>query len=466
MIIQYFYVFFLYYKNQIIQLLFLLCNTQKGIAKSFLIFLSQKLKIVKPKLCNQLKIRKQSNLNYRPPIKFTHQEAEEIIQKFRTYKPYNKKFKYERLLKFENCRLKIYKDSYYFGQLINGKKNGLGVILSNNGRIYEGQFENDRKHGQGYERFPDKTSYEGTYINGKPDGKGKFLWANGEVYEGGWLNGLKHGEGIWNGLKGTSYVGEWRMGNPDGYGVHVWVNGDRYEGEFHNSLKHGQGIEYFINGDIYKGQYVNGKPEGEGEYQWNSGSYYNGTFQNGLRHGKGLWIKDRNATLTDSYEGEFVNDKKCGYGVYKWAKGSRYEGNFYDDVRHGFGRMYWNDGSYYIGMWEQGYQWGEGEYCKKGEQPKFGTFEKNLLVNEDQEKLLQYQSKQPLQIRIRQYTTSQRSVRSNSQRPSSHSQQRNIRPSSVKSVNQIRQGSTGNNQFQCKKKRQPSLPKQLFDCNF
>ncbi|CAD8075849.1 unnamed protein product [Paramecium primaurelia] len=401
-----------------------------------------------------------------PPIKFTQQEAEEIIQKFRVYKPQNKQFKYENLLKFQNCKLKIYKDSYYFGQLVNGKKNGFGVILSNNGRTYEGQFENDRKHGSGFERFPDGASYNGTYINGKPDGVGKFLWANGEVYEGGWQNGLKHGQGIWNGIKGDSYVGEWKMGNPEGYGVHVWVNGDRYEGEFHNSLKHGEGIEYLINGDVYKGQYVNGKPEGVGEYQWSSGSYYNGTFSNGLRHGKGLWIKDRNATLTDNYDGEFVNDKKCGYGVYKWAKGSKYEGNFYDDLRHGYGSMFWNDGSYYIGMWEQGYQWGEGEYCKKGEQPKFGTFEKNLLVIEDQEKLSQYHSKLPPQIRIRQYTTSQRSVRSNSQRPSSQSQQRNVRPSSVKSVNQIKQGSMGNNQFLCKKRRQPSFTKQTFDLDF
>jgi hypothetical protein len=73
---------------------------------------------------------------------------------------------------------------------------------------------------------------------------------------------------------------------------------------------------------------------------------------NGLRHGKGVWIKDRNAMLSDSYEGEFVNDKKCGLGVYRWAKGSKYEGNFYDELRHGYGKMHWSDGSYYFGMWE------------------------------------------------------------------------------------------------------------------
>ena len=77
--------------------------------------------------------------------------------------------------------------------MANGKKNGLGVILHNNGRSYEGQFENDRKHGLGFERFADCAIYDGMYINGKPEGMGKFLWANGESFEGNWMNGLKHG---------------------------------------------------------------------------------------------------------------------------------------------------------------------------------------------------------------------------------------------------------------------------------
>lgn len=29
-----------------------------------------------------------------------------------------------------------------------------------------------------------------------------------------------------------------------------------------------------------------------------------------------------------------------------------YEGTFYLDQRHGFGRLFWADGSYYIGEWE------------------------------------------------------------------------------------------------------------------
>ncbi|CAD8162019.1 unnamed protein product [Paramecium octaurelia] len=394
------------------------------------------------------------------------EENEEFIQKFLNYKAHNKQFEYCNLQRLENCKLKIYKESSYFGQMANGKRNGKGVLICNNGRTYEGHFENDRKHGQGYEKLPDNSIYEGMYINGKPEGMGKFNWANGESYEGGWLNGLKHGQGLWVGVNKDSYIGEWKMGSPNGYGVYVTVSGDKYEGEFHNNLKHGQGIEYLSNGDIYKGQYANGKPEGQGEYSWNSGSYYNGTFVNGFRHGKGTWIKDKNAQQSDCYEGEYVNDKKCGFGIYRWETGSRYEGNFYEDMRHGFGKMFWNDGSYYSGMWEKGSQNGEGEYCKKGEQPKFGIFEKNILIKEDFNKI----RKQAPQIRIRQYTTSQRSMRTNSYQAggnfvNSQMNQVVLRPTSVKQQTQTIQ-SQGKNTFQSKKKRQFSLHKQSIDLNF
>ena len=36
---------------------------------------------------------------------------------------------------------------------MNGKKNGLGILMHDNERVYEGEFENDRKHGIGFERF-------------------------------------------------------------------------------------------------------------------------------------------------------------------------------------------------------------------------------------------------------------------------------------------------------------------------
>jgi hypothetical protein len=48
-----------------------------------------------------------------------------------------------------------------------------------NGRVYEGSWENDFKHGKGYERFSNNSKYEGAFMNGKPEGLGTYFWANG-----------------------------------------------------------------------------------------------------------------------------------------------------------------------------------------------------------------------------------------------------------------------------------------------
>ena len=111
-----------------------------------------------------------------------------------------------------NLKLKKYREAAYYGQIVNGKRHGQGVMIYNNDRIFEGNWERDYKQGMGYEEFPNSSSYLGQYINGKPEGIGKYTWANGEFYEGEWVNGLKHGSGMWKGIKGDSYVGQWKLG--------------------------------------------------------------------------------------------------------------------------------------------------------------------------------------------------------------------------------------------------------------
>ena len=59
-----------------------------------------------------------------------------------------------------------------------------GIILYFNGRLFEGQWGNDYKHGEGYEKFHTDAIYEGTFVNGKPQGIGRYAWPNGQVYEG------------------------------------------------------------------------------------------------------------------------------------------------------------------------------------------------------------------------------------------------------------------------------------------
>lgn len=307
-------------------------------------------------------------------------DPKQILKAFDNYLIRSKGLDLAKLKKSRHVKLKKYKESICLGEFFNGKRHGKGIMLYGPKRLYEGDWENDAKHGKGYEILPTGSHYEGDFLNGKPDGYGVFKWKNGEVYEGEWKNGLKHGKGIWRGIKGESYEGDWKNGKAEGRGVHIWRNGDRYEGELKSYLKHGEGLEKFANGDYYQGSYVNGKPEGYGEYNWATGYQYKGNFKNGLRHGKGNWQKVTGSG--DKYEGEWSNDKKCGHGVYIWASGNRYQGNYFDDFRHGYGEMYWTDGNTYKGDWDKGIQNGQGQVLIPGKGVKKGTFKQNTLLDD------------------------------------------------------------------------------------
>ena len=52
-------------------------------------------------------------------------------------------------------------------------------MIYDNKRMYEGSWQNDLKHGFGFEKFPNDCTYKGDYINGKPEGVGRYSWPNG-----------------------------------------------------------------------------------------------------------------------------------------------------------------------------------------------------------------------------------------------------------------------------------------------
>ena len=61
-------------------------------------------------------------------------------------------FNYDEIASKENFGIKNYKDSIYRGELSsNRKRHGKGVITYFNGRIYEGEWQGDKRHGHGYE---------------------------------------------------------------------------------------------------------------------------------------------------------------------------------------------------------------------------------------------------------------------------------------------------------------------------
>ena len=84
-------------------------------------------------------------------------------------------------------------------------------------KIFEGEFKNGRRHGQGTETF-----------------------ANGEIYEGEWKDGERNGQGTHTYAYGDNnkyvekYVGEWKDGKRSGKGTYTWADGREVSGVWRN----------------------------------------------------------------------------------------------------------------------------------------------------------------------------------------------------------------------------------------
>lgn len=275
--------------------------------------------------------------------------------------------------------LKKYPESTYFGELESMKRQGIGIIKYQSGRIYEGNWKNDFRDGKGFEKFPNGSTYDGAYLEGKPHGLGKYTWISGEYYIGEWNSGKKDGKGTWKGLENEYYVGAWKNGKPEGSGLYNWKNGNKYEGEWLNGLKNGQGTDYYFNGDTYIGMFQLGKPHGFGKYVWNKGGIYEGNFVQGVKEGFGKWKQFANPPY-NCYAGIHTNDKKNIFGIYKWSTGNYYIGEYVDDEREGIGEMNWTDGTKYIGQWNKGIQNGYGRMILGIRIEKTGKFNNNQYI--------------------------------------------------------------------------------------
>lgn len=70
-----------------------------------------------------------------------------------------------------------------------------------NGDIYQGDWSDGEKNGQGHYEFANNDLYEGYWLNGKRHGKGVYRWNNGETYNGDWKNDRMNGQGVKNIIK-------------------------------------------------------------------------------------------------------------------------------------------------------------------------------------------------------------------------------------------------------------------------
>ena len=55
---------------------------------------------------------------------------------------------------------------------------GKGTFTWSDGRVYVGEYLNDKKDGKGEFKWPDGRSYDGKWKNGKQHGIGKYIGTN------------------------------------------------------------------------------------------------------------------------------------------------------------------------------------------------------------------------------------------------------------------------------------------------
>ena len=55
-------------------------------------------------------------------------------------------FDYDAIKNTKEFAIKRYQNAVYKGQIVNGERQGMGVMIYSNGRLYEGQWENDKRN--------------------------------------------------------------------------------------------------------------------------------------------------------------------------------------------------------------------------------------------------------------------------------------------------------------------------------
>ena len=70
---------------------------------------------------------------------------------------------------------------------------------------------------------------------------GKETWKDGSIYEGQYRQGHKHGQGVYVWSDGSTYEGEWFNNKIHGQGAYTWADGRRYTGQWEENKMHGYG---------------------------------------------------------------------------------------------------------------------------------------------------------------------------------------------------------------------------------
>lgn len=269
----------------------------------------------------------------------------------------------------------LYKDNGEWGMYTGdrdaaGNRHGRGKMTYKSGSRYEGEFLNDKYHGdKGIYRWADGDEYEGPWRDGERHGTGIFRRADGAVDYSEYDRGSQVRDGVsWSADRGKAFKTVWgKVKNEISLGMAEKVARDKFDlpvpapfeasplSAVTPSASRGRNVGFL------KSLFSNRKlgPNGEllfKDYgEW--GTYEGEVDSDGNRVGWGTMSYDS----ANRYEGGFANDKFDGPdGTYHWHDGDEYSGEWKQGERHGRGVFRSADGSVEYSHYERGQAKGEG----------------------------------------------------------------------------------------------------------
>ena len=196
----------------------------------------------------------------------------------------------------------------YIGNFKDGQMNEQGTMTFQNGNNYTGNFKDGQMNGQGV-LIENGISFQGDFvngqkaysgnldINGRHDGNGRLVFQNGDVYEGEFKKNQIDGQGTVIFQNGDVYTGLVKNGTVNSLLQKSSMIFGKLPGLLDKVL------------DINN---VNNVINGIGVMNYNNGNKYTGNFVNGKRDGKGIYIDNLNNT---TYDGDWSNNEQSGIGT-------------------------------------------------------------------------------------------------------------------------------------------------------
>lgn len=144
--------------------------------------------------------------------------------------------------------------------------------------VYEGPMNKGERHGTGVLITEEGTMFRGEFVKGLQKGKGELV--DDKSRKAGVMDDLKlEGLGVERDADGVRYEGEYKAGIYNGQGVMTWPSGNQYEGSYKDGARNGQGTIKLADGAQYTGNWVADKKQGRGTYTWSDGDRFEGEWR-------------------------------------------------------------------------------------------------------------------------------------------------------------------------------------------